>query len=152
MMTNDESCYQNTITIETGLSDHHKMTISVLKTSYTKKAPIKVSYRCYKKFDEVRFKADLNYNLLHKSILDYHVFKGIFMNVLNHHLPVKEKLVRGNHQPFMNKTLSQAFMHRSKLKNMYNKFPTKENEINFKKQRNFCTALLKDKTEQKKTD
>ena len=36
MLTNSANCFQNTSTIETGLSDHHKMIITVLKT-YTKK-------------------------------------------------------------------------------------------------------------------
>ena len=54
-----------------------------------------------------------------------------------------KKFVRGNNAPFMNKTLSQAFMHRSKLKNKYNKFPTKQNKISYSKQRNYCVSLLK---------
>ena len=37
---------------------------------------------------------------------------------------MKKKLVRGNNAPFMNKYLSTAFVHRSKLKNTYNKNPT----------------------------
>ena len=43
----------------------------------------------------------------------------------------------------MNKTLSKEFMHRSKLKNRYNKNPTEENRIAYKKHRNFCVSLLK---------
>ena len=42
----------------------------------------------------------------------------------------------------MNKTLSKAFMHRSKLKNRYNKFPTEINLNNYKKHRNYCVNLL----------
>ena len=33
-------------------------------------------------------------------------------------------------------------MHRSKLKNVYNKNPTELNKSNYKKQRNFCVGLL----------
>ena len=33
-------------------------------------------------------------------------------------------------------------MHRSKLKNLYNKNPTELNKINFKRQRNYCVGLL----------
>ena len=43
----------------------------------------------------------------------------------------------------MNKTLSKAFMERSKLKNRYNKYPTKANKIIYNKQRNFCVHLLR---------
>ena len=43
----------------------------------------------------------------------------------------------------MNRTLSKAFMHRSKLKNRYHKFPTEANKNLYKKHRNFCVSLLK---------
>ena len=43
----------------------------------------------------------------------------------------------------MNKTLSQAFMHRSKLKNRFNKNPTDNNKISYNQQRNYCVSLLK---------
>ena len=39
MLTNRKSCFQDIITIETGLSDHYKMTLSVLKTIFRKKRP-----------------------------------------------------------------------------------------------------------------
>ena len=79
MLTNDKSSDQNSVTLETGLSDHHKMTITVLKASYIKKAPINISYRSYKNFDETLFKNDLFCLLLdqNKSTnLTYGVFKG----------------------------------------------------------------------------
>ena len=38
------------------------------------------------------------------------------MNVLNKYAPIKEKIIRGNNAPFMNKALSKAFMERSRLK------------------------------------
>ena len=34
-------------------------------------------------------------------------------------------------------------MHRSKLKNKYNKNPTQENKVLYRRQRNFCVSLLK---------
>ena len=38
MLTNPNSMFQNSMTIETGLSDHHKMTLIVLKTHVKKKS------------------------------------------------------------------------------------------------------------------
>ena len=55
---------------------------------------------------------------------------------------MKKKFIRGNNTPFMNKTSSKAFMHISKLKNTFNENPTAENKILYKKQRNWCVALL----------
>ena len=43
----------------------------------------------------------------------------------------------------MTKTLRKAIMHRSKLKNIYNKKRTNDNWANYKKQRNFCVNLLR---------
>lgn len=59
-----------------------------------------------------------------------------------------KKVVRGNNATFMNIVLSKAFMHRSKLKNKYHKFPTETNKKSYKKYTNFCVGLLK--KEQKK--
>ena len=144
MLTNRKLSFQNSMTIETGLSDHHKMTTSVLKVFFKKKAPVKVNYRAYKNFNESNFKNDLKNTLqnCNQETLQYNEFKDIFMSVLNTHAPTKQRVMRGNHQPFMNKTLSKAFMHRSKLKNLSNKYPTDLNKTNYKRQRNYCVSLL----------
>ena len=48
----------------------------------------------------------------------------------------------------MSKALRKAIMHKSKLKNIYNKYITENNWANYKKQRNFCANILrKTKTE-----
>ena len=75
--------------------------------------------------------------------MNYEVFHGIFMGILDKHAPMKKKMVRGNNAPFMTKTLSKEIMRRSKLKNNFNKNPTEENERLYKRQRNFCVNLLK---------
>ena len=46
------------------------------------------------------------------------------MNVLYIYTPLKKKTMRGNDAPFMNKSLSKAFMLRFRLKNYFNKYPT----------------------------
>ena len=73
----------------------------------------------------------------------YEDFKDIFMSVLDRHAVIMEKRIRGNNAPFMNKTLSKAFMHRSRLRNNFNKSPTEGNKSLYNKQRNFCVSLLK---------
>ena len=118
MLTNRKTSFQNSMTIETGLPDHHKMTVTVLKTYFKKKKPIKINYRSYKYFNESEFRNDLQKNLeiTNKESIQYDEFKHIFMKVLDWHAPKKTKTVRGNNAPFMNKVLSNAFMHRSKFK------------------------------------
>ena len=55
MLTNRVNSFQNSMTIETGLSDHHKMTTSVLKIYFKKKEPVKINYRCYKNYQRGKF-------------------------------------------------------------------------------------------------
>ena len=145
ILTNKIKSFENSFTLETGLSDHHKMIITVLKTYFEKIKPSTISYRCYKHFDQPSFKTELNLHLQSSDTnnMKYDEFKSIFMRVLNKHAPMKSKTIRGNNAPFMNKTLSKSFMERSRLKNRYNKFPTEENYAIFKKQRNYCVSLLK---------
>ena len=145
ILTNRLKCFQNSFCLETGLSDFHKMAVTVLKVHFKKLRPNKIKYRSYKHFDINAFKdelkTDLETNI--QSNINYDVFKEIFMNILNKYAPIKSKLVRGNNAPFMNKTLSKSFMQRAKLKNKYNKTPTEINHFHYRKQRNYCTNLLK---------
>ena len=144
ILTNRKHSFENSTTVETGLSDHHKMIITMMKGKFKKKDPKIINFRCYKNFDDNLFRDEL-INALRNTHddMDYDYFKSTFVAILNKHAPRKKKFVRGNNAPFMNKTLSQAFMHRSKLKNKYNKFPTKQNKMSYSKQRNYCVSLLK---------
>ena len=47
-VTNKPSCFQNTRTICTGLSDFHKMVVTVFKVKFEKNPPKKTYYRNYK--------------------------------------------------------------------------------------------------------
>ena len=130
ILTNRKRSFESSIAIETGLSDHHKMIITVLKSNYKKRDPLLVNYRSYKNIYENLFRNELA-NTLENLIgenMGYDEFKNVFMNTLNLHAPMRKKTVRGNNAPFMNHTLSQAFMHRSKLKNIFNKDPTDDNK------------------------
>ena len=144
ILTNRKHSFENSTTVETGLSDHHKMIITMMKGKFKKKDPQIINFRCYKKFDDNLFRVELQNALRNtRKEMDYDYFKLTFMAILNKHAPMKKKFIRGNNAPFMNKTLSQAFMHRSKLKNKYNKCPTEQNKISYNLQRNYCVSLLK---------
>ena len=56
ILTNRKGCFESPMTIETGLSDCHKMTVTVMKKHYKKKDPIKILYRNYKSFDRNEFR------------------------------------------------------------------------------------------------
>ena len=143
ILTNKKNCFQNSMTIETGLSDFHKMTVTVMKRYFKKNEPITIEYRDMKNFDPLKFREDLRKQLESKESITVTDFQNIFLSVWNAHAPVKKKVVRGNNAPFMNKTLSKAFMNRARLKRISNDHPTQENVEAFKRYRNFCVSLLR---------
>ena len=50
ILTNSPKYFQNSNVFQTGLSDFHKMVVTVMKTSYRKLESKKVNYRKYKDF------------------------------------------------------------------------------------------------------
>ena len=61
---------------------------------------------------------------------------------MNYHAPIKQKSVRGNHAPFMNRELNKAIMTKSKVKKSYVKWPLWENFVAYKKAQNKCNSLI----------
>ena len=128
MLTNKRKNFQNTIALETGLSDH-KMTVSVMRSCCPKHTLTLVKYRNYKNFMRENFRNELQYKLLAlNDDAKFEDFETIFMNILNKHAPTKEKLIRANNSPFMNKTMSKAIMTRSRLKNKFLKNPNRSEQ------------------------
>ena len=144
MLTNRARQFQNSHTVETGLSDHHKMTITVLKTFFQKQSPTIVKYRDYKNFNVNLFRNQLLEQLTNiGDDITYAKFETIFIHLLDFFAPMKTKYIRANNGSFMNKTLSKAVMTRSRLRNKFLKDPSDVNKNNYKKQRNYCTNLFR---------
>ena len=95
ILTNKKYSYINTGTYETGLSDHHKLTYTVLKTEFVKSEPTSISYRCYKTFSNDQFNEDLQFNLakIPKENVSYDVFNQTLISIFDKHAPPKKKLV-----------------------------------------------------------
>ena len=67
-LTNRPKCFQSTMTMEAGISDFHKMVITVL-IFFNKKQKTKIiHYRNYKTFNPNLFKEELNNKLLNIDI------------------------------------------------------------------------------------
>ena len=78
-ITNSSNSFQNTGVVSTGLSDFHKMVVTVLKSTYTKAKPKEIAYRNYKDFDQTTFNKDLKTNLQLEIVKIYNDFEGIFL-------------------------------------------------------------------------
>ena len=113
MLTNKRKNFQNTISVETGLSDHHKMTVSVFQCLVFQNILQHLSNTEITKTLKENFRNELPYKLLALNDVKFEDFETIFMNILNKHAPMKEKLIRVNNSPFMNKTM--AIMTRSEV-------------------------------------
>ena len=144
-LTNKFRSFQNSLTIKTGQSDHHKMTVTVMRSFFPEQVPTRIIYRDFKMFDNSIFRTEFQNRLSSVGAsITYTIFESIFMEQLNKQAPVKEKYVRANNAAFMNKTLSKAIMNRSRLRNKYLKHPNIINKSDYEKQRNYCVNLLKD--------
>ena len=128
-------------TVETGISDYHKLIMSICRMTFAKGKSKKFFYRCYKNFDSKLFEETLIKNLS-ETERSLKSFETTFTLTLEKFAPLKQKYLRYNNNPFMNKTLRNAIMTRSKLKKRYNLNRATINFENYKKQRNTCVNLL----------
>ena len=142
-LTNSSTSFQCTQTVSTGLSDFHKMIVTVLKSTFPKVKPKIVLYRDYSKFITSKFHSDIRDELHNRKVKDYGLLEEVFVGVLNKHAPYKKKLIRANHKPYMTKALRKAIMRRSHLENKFYKNRTVENYREFKRQKNYCNRLYK---------
>ena len=73
----------------------------------------------------------------------YSTFTEVFRLVLHKHAPLKVKKVRGNQGPFMTKELRKAIMNKSKIRQKYQKWPSRENFLALTEAKTFCNKLSK---------
>ena len=83
-LTTKNKHFQNTVAVCSGLSDFHKLVLTVLKTFDTNKSTTQIN-TCKQ-------------------------FEDTFLSVLNMHAPLKKKLLRANHSQYVTKALRKAIM------------------------------------------
>ena len=134
-LTNCPKSFQSNLTIETSLSDFHKLIVTVLKVKHEKVPPKIIHYRDYKNFDSGKFfeKLQLKLSNLDMSSLDFGSLKICFMELLNKIAPLKTKFLRANHSKFVTKEVSKAIMLRTKLRNKFLKKKTLESSAKYNK-------------------
>ena len=142
ILTNRKFSFKNTQSFETGLSDHHHMVYTMLKTTFQKSEPKQLIYRDFKNIHFESFKNDLLENMV-TCDKTYDEFDRKFTALLNKHAPKKKKWLRGTQKLHVYKTLSHEIMKRSKLKNIANKTKSASDIMNYRKQRNYVVQLNK---------
>ena len=105
ILSNRPRIFQNSCAIETGLSDFHKMTLTVTKKSFLEYKPRLIIFRDYRHSQNNAFREDLLSELLNFNIeISDEGFSEFFETRnkhINYHTPCKQKYVRGNHLLFM---------------------------------------------------
>ena len=143
-VTNFPRSFLRTTTITTGLSDFHKMIVTVMRTTFPKSEPQVIRYRDRSKFNNSDFCKDLEEELK-KYPSEYEKFEQVFLETLELHAPQKSKVLRANHKPYVDKDMRKAIMNRSRLQNRLYENHTPENLAAFKQQKNYCNRLCKRK-------
>ena len=92
-LTNNANCFQKSSVFETGLSNFHKLIVTVMKWHILKQQAKIIKYRNYKGFNETKFRSELtdilDLNIHENRNIDF--FKNILLKVLNKHAPIKTK-------------------------------------------------------------
>ena len=115
-LSNRKGCFMKSSANKKGISDHHKLIYTFLKSTYTKGKPKFVYNRRFKNFNKELFKKNLSENL--KNIGNsFEVFYDSFTSTLDCCAPLKKKKIRSNHNKFMTKKLRKEVMTRSRLRN-----------------------------------
>ena len=90
-LTNNSKSFEKFLTLETGMSDFHKLIITILKVKPEKLPPRIIKYRDYKNFESEALSSKLqvslkNFDTNNSSFIE---FKTIFMEHLNKVAPLK---------------------------------------------------------------
>ena len=116
-----------------------------MKSYISQIKPKTIFYRNYKNFDQAKFVKDVKAADFSFSNNDpnenYSALSDTFSKLVVRHAPLKKKIQRGNHAPFVSKEMRKAIYTRSRLRNTFCKNPSEENEIKYKRQRNLCVSL-----------
>ena len=71
------------------------------------------------------------------------MFSSVFRDAVDRHAPLKQKMVHGNNTAFMTKQLNKAIMDRSRIKNRYLKWSSRENLLELEKAKCLWKSLNK---------
>ena len=111
-LTNKPRSFQITNVTETGVSDCNKLITTFMKSCISRIKPKNFHYHSCKNFNEEKFLTDVKeadfFFKISNSDENYSVLINVFSNIVNIHVPLKKKILRGNDAPFMKKELRKA--------------------------------------------
>ena len=115
-LTDTPQKFQSTCVLETGLSDFHLKTVTIMKKNLKKLKTRTISYKSYKHFSNESHRESPLHELSKEVVVNndrgFQRFCDININILNRHASRKRKLARSNQMSFITKDLSKAIMQR----------------------------------------
>jgi hypothetical protein len=135
------------LNISIGLSDFHNLICAATRIHAPFQVKRKITYRSFKKFDDINFNDDLEKVPFHVcDIFDdtddvmwsYHY---LLNEVVDIHAPSKTKFLKKPQLPYMNGQLRKAINVKAMLKRKFDKCNDKINWNKYRKQRNLVTSL-----------
>ena len=143
-LTNRTKSFQNSTVIETGLSDFHIISLTVMKLFLKKRGPKIVRYRNYRNFDNKLFINEVKNSVEQENqTLEFRSFKKKADNILQKHAPLKKLYVRANQAPFIDKNMNKHIMKRSHLRNKFLNTKSGIDRKAYNTQRNLCVSLIR---------
>ena len=122
-------------------------TVAFLRASFKIIPSKNIVYRDYKHFDQNDFLHELDLEMnkgkFYNSANPYDDFSNLFKEITDKHAPIKRKKVRGSNASFTTKEHRKTIIDRSRLRNKYLKYPSRENFVNMKKMKNKCSSICK---------
>ena len=97
--------------------------------------------RDYKIFDNEIFRESLIPTAIQPKIWSS---QNLVLNILDKIPPTKQRYIRGNQSPFMNKDILKALMNGARFRNRFLKESTPMNRLAYKKQRNYCVSVMRE--------
>ena len=88
ILTNCPNYFQNSSTFETGLSDFHKLILTLFKSEIPQQRPNIISYR--KRFDSQIFQSLISKKMEENTSMDFEAFKRTIVNTLDKYIPLKK--------------------------------------------------------------
>ena len=112
ILTNRPRSFCNSDTLEIGLSDFHKLTVTVLKMFFKKQSPNVISYRDYKNSSNDSFCTNLINEISSNDILegDLTGFLDACKKSLDYQAPREKKYTRVNQASFLTKEINKEIM------------------------------------------
>ena len=147
MVTNKHKFIKTTGTLDTGLSDFHRLTYLVLKVHRPKATKYVSTYRAFKGVNHSEFVESLSHcpfqimDMFSDPDDQHYVFNSLFNEVVDQYYPIKTRVHKRKPPPYMTKPYRTAIYKKSHLDNVRKQFPSSKTFEEWRIHRNKCVKL-----------